>query len=136
MKKFLIFCCICILILIISISFYFHKNEETRSYENNSNNINSENNNESYKFTYFNPLNTNSDFYYGDEMEFMNSIYYKVITNYSDYLIYKDNYSEIYDMKNEDFENYFLVLTITENESMKNLTLKSAETDDTTLYIG
>ena len=117
------------IILIVLGLFYIsnHNNNE----ENNSK---ISKNQELYEVKRFN-LNGTS-FYFGDEMDFLNSIYYKVITDYQEYSKYKDNYNEIIDMKNEDFEYYFLVLTITENESTKNLGLESVEADETTLYIG
>lgn len=106
----------------------------------NSNNNNEENNSEISKtqklYEIKNFSLNGTSFYFGDEMDFLNTIYYKVITDYKEYSKYKDNYSEIIDMNSEDFENYFLVLTITENESTKNLGLESVEADETTLYIG
>lgn len=87
-----------------------------------------------YSYEYFNPVS--QEFYYGDDMHFMNSIYYKVILDFDEYVKYKNIYPNIINMTNKDFESNFLVLTITENESTKNLGLESITTDETTLYIG
>lgn len=118
-----------VIILLVIGLFYVGNNNN-----NEENNSERSKNQELYEIKRFS-LNGTS-FYFGDEMDFLNTIYYKVITDYKEYSRYKDNYSEIIDMNSEDFEDYFLVLTITENESTKNLGLESVEADETTLYIG
>ena len=87
-----------------------------------------------YDYTYFDPIN--EFFYYGNEMDFKNSIYYKMINTYEEYQKYKKFYPNIINMNEKDFENFFIILTITENESTKNLKLESIESDTNTLYIG
>ena len=88
----------------------------------------------SYEYNYFNPIN--QDFYYGNIMKLCNSIYYKVILDYNEYLKFKEYYTNIIDMDINDFENNLLILTITENESTKNLAFHQIYTDDSTLHIG
>ena len=88
-----------------------------------------------YDFKYFSPLSQN-DVYYADTMEFTNGIYYKIISDYEEYLKYKENYNDIIDMDSKEFKNNFLVLTATENTSTQNLGLESIEVDESTLYIG
>lgn len=106
------------------------------SYVSNQENVNSESNSniELYEIKYFNPIHP--DYNYGDDFTFYNSIYYKIINNYQEYLTYKKYYPEIIDMLENDFNNNFMILTITENESTKNLEFQSIDSDDTTLYIG
>ncbi len=87
-----------------------------------------------YDFKYFSPIN--SEVYYGDTMKFHNSIYYEVINDYKEYLLYKNNYQDILDMSEKDFETNFMILTVTENESTKNLAFGSINSDNNTLYIG
>lgn len=128
MKKILIVFVIILLVIGIILVSNRNINKDTKA----SNEVSK--NQELYEVEYFNPLG--SGFYYGDEMTFLNTIYYKVITDYQEYSKYKECYNGIIDMSSEDFENYFLVLTVTENESTKNLGLESVEADEKILYIG
>lgn len=89
---------------------------------------------QAYSYEYFSAVS--QDFYYGNDMTFMNSIYYKVILNFDEYTKYKTIYPDIIDMNNKDFETNFLVLTVVENESTKNLGLENITVDETTLYVG
>ena len=89
---------------------------------------------ELYSYNYFDPMH--KEYYYGNEFAFKNSIYYKEINNYNEYLIYKNYYPDIIEMSENDFNNSFIVLTIVENESTKNLKLLTIDIDNETLYIG
>ncbi len=123
---------IVLVIILLVIGIFYVSNRNIIKDTKDSNEISK--NQELYEIKCFNRNETN--FYFEDEMDFLNTIYYKVITDYQEYSKFKDNFNEIIDMKNEDFEDYFLVLTVTENESTKNLGLESIEADETTLYIG
>lgn len=129
MKKTLIFILILVL-LILTFTYILGTSKNKESYDKLSN-IETET---PYDYTYFDPINEN--FYYGDVMEFKNSIYYTMISTYEEYQKYKNFYPTIIDMKQEDFEEYFIILTITENESTKNLKIESIDSDINTLYIG
>lgn len=129
MKKTLIFILILVL-LILTFTYILGTSKNKESYDKLSN-IETET---PYDYTYFDPINEN--FYYGDVMEFKNSIYYTMISTYEEYQKYKNFYPTIIDMKQEDFEEYFIILTITENESTKNLKIESIDSDINALYIG
>lgn len=129
MKKTLI--AILILVLLILTFTYILGTVKNNKTSNKLSNIENET---PYDYTYFDPIHEN--FYYGNEMEFKNSIYFKMISNYEEYQKYKNFYPSIIDMKQTDFEDYFIILTITENESTKNLKLESIESDSNTIYIG
>lgn len=129
MKK--TFIIISVLTFLILVSIYFGNTSKNIKSSNNLSNIE---NKTLYNYTYFDPVNDN--FYYGNEMDFKNSIYYKTINTYKEYQRYKNLYPTIIDMKENDFEEYFILLTITENESTKNLKLESINSNLDTLYIG
>ena len=129
MKK--TFIIISVLTFLILVSIYFCNTSKNIKSSNNLSNIE---NKTLYNYTYFDPVNDN--FYYGNEMDFKNSIYYKTINTYKEYQRYKNLYPTIIDMKENDFEEYFILLTITENESTKNLKLESINSNLDTLYIG
>ena len=128
MKKSLIVLFLIILFLLLIMVNYLHLHDKE--------NINTDlySNSELYKIKYFNPIH--SDYYYGNDFSFFNNIYYKIIKNYEEYLTYKNYYQEIIDMSEEDFNTNFIILSITENESTKNLSFENLDTSDSTLYIG
>lgn len=127
-KSFII---ISILTLIILATIYFLVTFQNIESPNNLSNFE---NKTLYNYYYFEPSNEN--FYYGNEMNFKNNIYYKTINTYEEYQKYKNLYPTIIDMNKTDFEEYFILLTITENESTKNLKLDSINSDINTLYVG
>ena len=96
MKKTLIFILILVL-LILTFTYILGTSKNKESYDKLSN-IETET---PYDYTYFDPINEN--FYYGDVMEFKNSIYYTMISTYEEYQKYKNFYPTIIDMKQEDF---------------------------------
>lgn len=129
MKKTLFLTLIFVLLILTYIFFW-----GTSKNKNTLDELSSINNKILYDYTYFDPIN--EFFYYGNEMDFKNSIYYKMINTYEEYQKYKKFYPNIINMNEKDFENFFIILTITENESTKNLKLESIESDTNTLYIG
>lgn len=126
-KNLIILISLIIFVSLIIIGYLYNSTKETPNTGINSN-INL------YEIEYFNPVH--SDYYYGNDFSFYNNIYYKVITDYKEYLTYKNYYQEIIFMAEKDFNTNFIVLTITENESTKNLEFQNINSDDTTLYIG
>lgn len=122
MKKKL-FIIISIFIIILSALTYF-KNKQSNNQEASFN---------SYEYNYFNPIN--SSFYYGDDMELCNSIYYKIIENFNEYIKFKEYYNDIIDMNENDFKDNLLILTISENESTKNLAFHQIYSDNNKTYI-
>lgn len=72
---------------------------------------------------------------YTDDMEYQFKIYHKKIESYNDYLSCKERWPDIIDISEEDFKNYFMVITAVENTSMVNTTIANIYADDDTLYI-
>ena len=70
-----------------------------------------------------------------DKMTWHNNIYWCKIDSYEKYLEFKDE-ENILEMKKEDFENKFMILTAIENTSMQRLTLSQVFKENDTLYIG
>lgn len=61
-------------------------------------------------------------FDYSKDMEFQDKIYHKEITTYTEYAKYEE-YCDVINMTEEDFNNKFVVITAIENTSMLGLTL-------------
>lgn len=70
------------------------------------------------------------------ELESINNIYYKKISNYEDYQMYKNKFTDMLNMTAEDFENNFMIVTYTENISTAYLIPYKIEIKDNTLYLG
>lgn len=93
------------------------------------------------KFKVFDPLESENGGVYGynydlvADMIYNNKVYYKKVTTYEQYLIYKSKWNGIYDLLEEDFENSFMVITAIENVSMLGLTLTRVEEKADTLYL-
>lgn len=87
----------------------------------------------SYK--YLKPRFNKNNYNYCEDMEFKDKIYYKVIDNYDEYLIYKDNWKKLLDMNEENFKENFLVLVAVENTSMLGVELCDIHKDEDILYI-
>lgn len=131
MKKIFI---ISILFIFLFFTFWFllkNKFSISNTIENNIENIDTS---QLYSYEYFNPIS--QEFYYGDTMKFRNGIYFLLIDNYQEYLNYINYYPDILKMQETEFDNFFMVLTVTENESTKNLGLESVIANETTFYIG
>ena len=69
------------------------------------------------------------------DMEYKDKFYHKIISNYDEYMIYKNRWNDICDMDEQDFENNFMVITAIENTSMLGLDIYEIHKDDNTLYI-
>ncbi len=127
MKKniFIIFIIFIILILFILILIYTNKNKT-----NNLSNINL------YSYNNFSTYNSNYNFSEDTNFSYLNSMYYKVIYNYKEYIKYKNIWSGILEVSENDFTNNFMVIIISENESMNGISLGKVYIQKETLYIG
>ena len=65
----------------------------------------------------------------------MNRFYYKKITNFSDYLKYKEKMSNLIEMTEEDFKDNFLLIIISTSPYMPGIYVSNIETDDNILYV-
>lgn len=70
-----------------------------------------------------------------DTMEEQNMILYKKIDNYQEYKEIKDKWDNILDMKEQDFEDNFMMITSIWNDEMIGLVVDNIEIDNDTLYI-
>ncbi len=89
-----------------------------------------------YEYKTFSPtFQNNYDFTQDMTYQTKENIYYKKIDNYSDYKVVKDRWNNILDMKEEDFEENFMLISAIENTSMLGLNLDKIEVDNNTLYV-
>ena len=129
MKKFITITIILVILLIIAYIVFKINQEESK----NSSDVSSSNQSE-LKIENYNLFSTNDiDI---SELEKINNIYYKKISNYEDYQIYKSKYAGMLDMEAEDFENNFMIITFTENISTSYLVPHKIDVKDNTLYVG
>ena len=77
----------------------------------------------------------NQGYDYVQDMTYQNGIYYKKVMNYEDYKQCLDRWNNLVEMAEEDFNNYFVVITAGENYSTIGLSVTNVSTDDNTLYI-
>lgn len=128
MKKYkeIIITIIILIIILGIILFNFYKSYDSNYKISQETNNNLENNNDiksinecSYK--HFKPQFWEG-FDYVKDMEFQDKIYHKEITTYAEYEKYKE-YCDLIDLKEDDFNNKFVVITAIENTSMLGLTL-------------
>lgn len=70
-----------------------------------------------------------------DEMEEQDMILYKKIDTYQEYKKIKDKWDNILDMKEQDFEDNFMMITSIWNDEMIGLVVDNIEIDNDTLYI-
>lgn len=69
------------------------------------------------------------------DMEYKDKFYHKIISNYDEYMIYKNRWNDICDMDEQDFENNFMIITAIENTSMLGLDIYEIHKDENILYI-
>ncbi len=105
------------------------------------NNISSNEENK-YEYKAFKPRFYNSpsdtgpnNYDFTHDMTYSNRIYYRKLNSYEEYKEVKTRWNDIIDMNEDDFQNYFMVITAIENTSMVGLTLDSIDTDDNNMYI-
>lgn len=88
-------------------------------------------------YEYFTQKTAVSGHSYNDEedMEYMNEFYYKKITNFNDYLKYKEKMNNLIEMTEEDFKDNFLLIITSESSYMPGIYVYDMNADDNTLYI-
>lgn len=68
-------------------------------------------------------------------MKYQNEFYYKKINNYKDYMKCKEKLSGLIDIKESDFENYFMIIILSENTDIPGIKITQITNDEKTLYI-
>lgn len=137
MKKIIIFLILIVLIIGSLVFLYFNnsssKNETETTSENMENVTSLQNDENKYKssnITY--QINDNillSDY------KTINRFYYRVIKDYQTYLDTKDNFNNILEVSEKDFENNFMILVITENAPVNGLIFDNLSADDSSLTL-
>ena len=137
MKKIIIFLIIIVLIIGSLVFLYFNNNSSKNETETTSENMedvtslqNDENKYKSSNITY--QINDNillSDY------KTINRFYYRVIKDYQTYLDTKDNFNNILEVSEKDFENNFMILVITENAPVNGLIFDNLSADDSSLTL-
>ena len=137
MKKIIIFLILIVLIIASLIFLYFNNNSSKNKTETTSENMenvtslqNDENKYKSSNITY--QINDNillSDY------KTINRFYYRVIKDYQTYLDTKDNFNNILEVSEKDFENNFMVLVIIENAPVNGLIFDNLSADDSSLTL-
>ena len=137
MKKIIIFLILIVLIIGSLVFLYFNNSSSKNETETTSENMenvtslqNDENNYKSSNITY--QINDNillSDY------KTINRFYYRVIKDYQTYLDTKDNFNNILEVSEKDFENNFMILVITENAPVNGLIFDNLSADDYSLTL-
>ena len=137
MKKIIIFLILIVLIIGSLVFLYFNnsssKNETETTSENMENVTSLQNDENKYKssnITY--QINDNillSDY------KTINRFYYRVIKDYQTYLDTKDNFNNILEVYEKDFEDNFMILVIIENMPVNGLIFDNLSADDSSLTL-
>lgn len=137
MKKIIIFLILIVLIIGSLVFLYFNnsssKNETETTSENMENVTSLQNDDNKYKssnITY--QINDNillSDY------KTINRFYYRVIKDYQTYLDSKDNFNNILEVSEKDFEDNFMILVIIENAPVNGLIFDNLSADDSSLTL-
>lgn len=135
MKKIIIFLIIIVLIIGSLVFLYFNnsssKNETTSE---NTENVTSLQNDEN-KYTSSNITYQISDNILLSDYKTINRFYYRVIKDYQTYLDTKDNFNNILEVSEKDFEDNFMILVITENAPVNGLIFDNLSADDSSLTL-
>ena len=137
MKKIIIFLILIVLIIGSLVFLYFNNNSSKNETETTSENMedvtslqNDENKYKSSNITY--QINDNillSDY------KTINRFYYRVIKDYQTYLDTKDNFNNILEVSEKDFEDNFMILVIIENMPVNGLIFDNLSADDSSLTL-
>lgn len=137
MKKIIIFLILIVLIIGSLVFLYFNNSSSKNETETTSENMedvtslqNDENKYKSSNITY--QINDNillSDY------KTINRFYYRVIKDYQTYLDTKDNFNNILEVSEKDFENNFMILVIIENMPVNGLIFDNLSADDSSLTL-
>lgn len=137
MKKIIIFLILIVLIIGSLVFLYFNNNSsknETETTSENTENVTSLQNDEN-KYKSSNITYQISDNILLSDYKTINRFYYRVIKDYQTYLDSKDNFNNILEVSEKDFENNFMILVITENAPVNGLIFDNLSADDSSLTL-
>ena len=137
MKKIIIFLILIVLIIGSLVFLYFNNSSsknETETTSENMENVTSLQNDES-KFTSSNITYQINDNILLSDYKTINRFYYRVIKDYQTYLDTKNNFNNILEVSEKDFENNFMILVITENAPVNGLIFDNLSADDSSLTL-
>ena len=137
MKKIIIFLILIVLIIGSLVFLYFNNNSsknETETTSENTENVTSLQNDES-KFTSSNITYQINDNILLSDYKTINRFYYRVIKDYQTYLDTKDNFNNILEVSEKDFEDNFMILVIIENMPVNGLIFDNLSADDSSLTL-
>lgn len=137
MKKIIIFLILIVLIIGSLVFLYFNnsssKNETETTSENTENVTSLQNDENKYKSS-----NITYQIYDNillSDYKTINRFYYRVIKDYQTYLDTKNNFNNILEVSEKDFENNFMILVITENAPVNGLIFDNLSADDSSLTL-
>lgn len=137
MKKIIIFLILIVLIIGSLVFLYFNnsssKNETETTSENTENVTSLQNDENKYKSS--NITYQISDNILLSDYKTINRFYYRVIKDYQTYLDSKDNFNNILEVSEKDFEDNFMILVITENAPVNGLIFDNLSADDSSLTL-
>ena len=137
MKKIIIFLILIVLIIGSLVFLYFNNSSsknETETTSENTENVTSLQNDES-KFTSSNITYQINDNILLSDYKTINRFYYRVIKDYQTYLDTKDNFNNILEVSEKDFEDNFIILVIIENAPVNGLIFDNLSADDSSLTL-
>lgn len=137
MKKIIIFLILIVLIIGSLVFLYFNnsssKNETETTSENMENVTSLQNDENKYKSS--NITYQISDNILLSDYKTINRFYYRVIKDYQTYLDTKDNFNNILEVSEKDFEDNFMILVIIENAPVNGLIFDNLSADDSSLTL-
>lgn len=137
MKKIIIFLILIVLIIGSLVFLYFNNNSSKNETETTSENMEDvtslQNDKNKYKFSNI-TYQINDNILLSD-YKTINRFYYRVIKDYQTYLDTKDNFNNILEVSEKDFENNFMILVITENAPVNGLIFDNLSADDSSLTL-
>ena len=137
MKKIIIFLILIVLIIGSLVFLYFNNNSsknETETTSENTENVTSLQNDEN-KYKSSNITYQISDNILLSDYKTINRFYYRVIKDYQTYLDTKDNFNNILEVSEKDFEDNFMILVIIENMPVNGLIFDNLSADDSSLTL-
>ena len=137
MKKIIIFLILIVLIIGSLVFLYFNNSSsknETETTSENTENVTSLQNDEK-KYTSSNITYQISDNISLSDYKTINRFYYRVIKDYQTYLDSKDNFNNILEVSEKDFEDNFMILVIIENAPVNGLIFDNLSADDSSLTL-
>ena len=137
MKKIIIFLILIVLIIGSLVFLYFNNNSsknETETTSENTENVTSLQNDEN-KYKSSNITYQISDNILLSDYKTINRFYYRVIKDYQSYLDTKNNFNNILEVSEKDFEDNFMILVITENAPVNGLIFDNLSADDSSLTL-